>query len=72
VAALLGDGACPQLEYLQLQLQLDLGALLGLQLEQLGAAEGVAAAGEGQQVATAEVVLQGWLTAGKVTEDAGV
>jgi hypothetical protein len=42
-----------------------------LQLEQLGAAEGIAAAGEGQQqgqqVATAEV-LKKWLLTGEVTE----
>jgi hypothetical protein len=63
VAALLGDGCCPQLEELELHVQLDLGAL-----EQLGVADEVAAAGEWQQqVATAEV-LQGWLAAGEVTE----
>jgi hypothetical protein len=68
VATLLGDGGCRQLEYLQLHVQLDLGALVELQLEQLGVAEGMAAADVGQQVATAGM-LRGWLAAREETEE---
>jgi hypothetical protein len=68
VAALLGDGGCPQLEYLELHVQLDLGALVGLQLEQPSAVEVVAADVGVQQVDEAGM-LQGWLMAGEVTEE---
>jgi hypothetical protein len=61
VAALLGDGACPQLEFLNLNLQLDLGALVELQLELDEWAGRQASKGQqGHQRATAGI-LQRWL-----------